>query len=104
MTSAASMEIDAAMLKPEEFAILPWSWIPADREMLEGIGECGFNLAGFVAPEALDAVQAAGLCFQLYTTLAYGGRGISYFTYLTHRGGHSRLSLPHDTRPQPEDP
>ena len=22
-----------------------------------------------------------GLCFQLYTTLAYGGRGISYFTY-----------------------
>jgi hypothetical protein len=49
------------MLQPEEFAILPWSWIPADREVLDGIRACGFNLAGFVAPEALDAVQAAGL-------------------------------------------
>lgn len=49
------------MLSPEEFAVLPWSWVPADREVLDGIRECGFNMAGFVAPEALDAVQAAGL-------------------------------------------
>lgn len=49
------------MLPPEEFAILPWSWVPADAEVLAGIRDCGFNLAGFVAPEALDAVQAAGL-------------------------------------------
>ncbi len=49
------------MVQPEEFAILPWSWVPADAEVLAGIRDCGFNLAGFVAPEALDAVQAAGL-------------------------------------------
>ena len=49
------------MLSPEQFAILPWSWVPADSEVLRGIRECGFDLAGFVSPEALDAVQAAGL-------------------------------------------
>jgi len=35
---------------------------------------------------------AAGLRFQLYTTLAYGGRGISYFTYFTPPTGNYRLA------------
>jgi hypothetical protein len=34
---------------------------------------------------------AAGLRFQLYTTLAYGARGISYFTYFTPNIGNYRL-------------
>jgi hypothetical protein len=34
----------------------------------------------------------AGLRFQLYTTLAYGGRGISYFTYFTPTVGNYRLA------------
>ena len=34
----------------------------------------------------------AGLRFQLYTTLAYGGRGISYFTYVTPDVGNYRLA------------
>jgi hypothetical protein len=34
----------------------------------------------------------AGLRFQLYTTLAYGGRGISYFTYFTPSAGNYRLA------------
>jgi hypothetical protein len=46
---------------PEQFAILPWGGTPGDAATLQGIRDCGFNLAGFVAPEALDAVQAAGL-------------------------------------------
>lgn len=33
----------------------------------------------------------AGLRFQLYTTLAYGARGISYFTYFTPNIGNYRL-------------
>lgn len=45
----------------DDFAILPWSWVPADGDALEEIRDCGFNLAGFVAPEALDAVHGAGL-------------------------------------------
>lgn len=55
---------DGSRLNPEDFAILPWGWTPADAESLASIRECGFNLAGFVAPEHLDAVAAAGLkCF-----------------------------------------
>ena len=34
----------------------------------------------------------AGLRFQLYTTLAYGGRGIAYFTYFAPEIGNYRLS------------
>jgi len=48
-------------LEAEEFAILPWGWTPGDRDALRGIRECGFNLAGFVAPEHLDVVKEAGL-------------------------------------------
>lgn len=35
---------------------------------------------------------AAGFRFQLYTTLAYGGRGISYFTYFSPTTGNYRLA------------
>ncbi len=34
----------------------------------------------------------AGLRFQMYTTLAYGGRGISYFTYFAPDVGNYRLA------------
>lgn len=34
----------------------------------------------------------AGFRFQLYTTLAYGGRGISYFTYFSPKIGNYRLA------------
>ncbi len=46
---------------PEDFAILPWSGVPGDADTLREIRQCGFNLAGFVAPEDLDAVADAGL-------------------------------------------
>ncbi len=49
------------LLKPEEFAVLPWGGTSGDAQVLETIRDCGFNLAGFVAPEHLDAVAAAGL-------------------------------------------
>ena len=34
----------------------------------------------------------AGLRFEVYTTLAYGGRGISYFTYFAPKMGNYRLA------------
>ena len=52
---------DIPRVAPEDFAILPWGGTPAEPEILAGIHECGFNLAGFVAPEGLDAVHAAKL-------------------------------------------
>ena len=52
---------DMPMLKPEEFAVLPWSWTTGGRAAFREIRECGFNLAGFVKPDALNAVRDAGL-------------------------------------------
>jgi len=65
----AAVRLDAAApatgpegtLAPEDFAILPWSGTQPDPGILREIRECGFNLAGFVRPEGLDAVAAAGL-------------------------------------------
>lgn len=52
------------MLTPEEFMILPWGWTPGDAQILKEIKDCGFNMAGFVTPEYVDAVRKAGLkCF-----------------------------------------
>jgi len=51
----------ARSISPSVFAILPWGSTPGDPELLEGIRDCGFNLAGFVSPDALDAVAQAGL-------------------------------------------
>ena len=61
MLVPASAEERDTMPKPEDFAILPWSWVPNDPVQLQWIRECGFNLAGFASPDALDAVRAAGL-------------------------------------------
>jgi len=52
---------DSSMLSPEEFVILPWGWTSGDADAIRQIRECGFNLAGFVAPEHLDYVSEAGL-------------------------------------------
>lgn len=55
-------EADASdRLTPEQFPILPWGWTPGDKELIEGIKECGFNLAGFVAPDTVDLAYEAGL-------------------------------------------
>jgi hypothetical protein len=48
-------------VKPEDFAILPWGHTPGEEKVLGDIKNCGFNLAGFVSPDGLDAVAAAGL-------------------------------------------
>src|SRR5262245_29271452 len=43
------------------FPIMPWNSPPNDPAVLKKIHECGFTLAGFVPPSALDACQKAGL-------------------------------------------
>lgn len=51
-------------LAPEDFLIMPWGWTPGDAQALKDIKDCGFNMAGFVAPEHVKLVQKAGLkCF-----------------------------------------
>src|ERR1043166_5380714 len=43
------------------FPIMPWNSPPNDPAVLKKIHVCGFTLAGFVPPGALDACQDAGL-------------------------------------------
>jgi hypothetical protein len=43
------------------FPIMPWNSPPADPSVLKKIHDCGFTLAGFVPPSALDACASAGL-------------------------------------------
>lgn len=50
-----------AWLPPEQFAFLAWNRSHGDRRTFEEMRECGFNLAGFVQPDQLDDVAAAGL-------------------------------------------
>jgi len=63
-TAGSSTGREVKYLKPEEFAILAWGDVPADRELVRGIYECGFNLAGIVPVERLDMIREVGLkCF-----------------------------------------
>ncbi len=65
-------------LAPEDFAILPWGGTPGDRAVLEEIRACGFNLAGFVSPEGVPAVAAAGLkCILSDASLHVGDDAVS---------------------------
>ena len=43
------------------FPIMPWNGPPNDPAVFKKIKECGFTVAGFVPPAALDNCQAAGL-------------------------------------------
>lgn len=56
---------DAFSLEPAAgtniFPIMPWNSAPNDPGVLKKIRDCGFTVAGFVAPSALDACAAAGL-------------------------------------------
>ncbi len=64
-TLCAAM-VSALMLLPAAgeapfFPIMPGSRVPNDLAVLKRIKDCGFTVAGFVAPETLDACQRAGL-------------------------------------------
>ena len=64
--AAAATTGDKPMLKPIEFAIMPWDDVPDDPNVLEDVRKCGFNLAGFAHAEDLDMVSKAGLQCLVY--------------------------------------
>jgi hypothetical protein len=43
------------------FPIMAWDWPPNDLAAMKRLRDCGFTLAGFVPPEALDNCARAGL-------------------------------------------
>lgn len=59
--SAFSQTEKPSRLSPEEFVIIPWDWPTGDPATLKDLYDCGFNVAGFVAIEDLDAVAQAGM-------------------------------------------
>ncbi len=59
--SAFSQTKNTARLSPEEFVIIPWDWPTGDSATLKDLYDCGFNVAGFVGMEDLDAVAEAGM-------------------------------------------
>src|SRR5436190_6732080 len=50
-----------AVAQTNFFPIMPWNSPPNDPEVLKKIHDCGFTIAGFVAPSGLDNCQKAGL-------------------------------------------
>jgi hypothetical protein len=45
----------------EFFPVMAWDHVPNDPAVIKKIRECGFTVAGFAPPAALDACQAEGL-------------------------------------------
>ncbi len=43
------------------FPVMPWNYAPNERPVLEKIKECGFTVAGFVAPATLNTCRKVGL-------------------------------------------
>jgi len=51
-----------AASEPENFfPVMPWNSVPNDRAVIDKIKECGFTVAGFVAPKTLKTCRKAGI-------------------------------------------
>ena len=68
-----------------------WSNLEAVRAACKKHGIEFWNIVLAVAHFNYRELNAADLRFQAYTTLAYGGRGLAYFTYFTPSLGNYRM-------------
>jgi hypothetical protein len=68
-----------------------WSNLEAVRAACQKNDIEFWNIVLSVAHFSYRELNAADFRFQVYTTLAYGGRGISYFTYVTPATGNYRM-------------
>jgi len=68
-----------------------WSNLEAVRAASRKHGLEFWNIVLSAAHFSYRELNAADYRFQVYTTLAYGGRGISYFTYFTPATGNYRM-------------
>jgi len=68
-----------------------WSNLEAVRAACQRHGLEFWNIVLASAHFSYRELNAADFRFQVYTTLAYGGRGISYFTYFTPATGNYRM-------------
>jgi hypothetical protein len=68
-----------------------WSNLEAVRAACKKHGLEFWNIVLASAHFSYRELNAADYLFQVYTTLAYGGRGLSYFTYFTPAWGNYRM-------------
>src|ERR1017187_3309480 len=69
-----------------------WTNLEAVRAACQKHGIEFWNIVLSVAHFSYREPSASDLRFEAYTTLAYGGRGISYFTYFTSGTGNYRMA------------
>jgi hypothetical protein len=69
-----------------------WSNLEAVRASSRKHGLDFWNIVLSVAHFNYRETSAADFRFQVYTTLAYGGRGLAYFTYFAPQVGNYRLA------------
>jgi hypothetical protein len=69
-----------------------WTNLEAVRDACQKHGIEFWNIVLSVAHFSYRELNAADFRFEVYTTLAYGGRGISYFTYVTSSTGNYRMA------------
>jgi len=69
-----------------------WTNLESVRAACRKHGIEFWNIVLSVAHFSYRELSAADFRFQVYTTLAYGGRGISYFTYVSPSTGNYRMA------------
>ena len=69
-----------------------WQNLASMRAAAKKCGRPFWNIVLSVAHFNYREPSAADLRFQVYTTLAFGGRGIAYFTYFAPQVGNYRLA------------
>ncbi|MDB6027257.1 MAG: hypothetical protein JWM68_3480 [Verrucomicrobiales bacterium] len=57
----SSFRLSAAPEPEKFFPVMPWNYVPDDKAVVQKIKDCGFTVAGFVAPDTLKTIHAAGL-------------------------------------------
>jgi hypothetical protein len=72
-TTMIAATVEKPMLKPSDFAIMPWDDVPDDMAALKDIRDCGFNLAGFAHAEDLDTISKVGLQCLVYSEVSDAG-------------------------------
>jgi hypothetical protein len=69
------VSFDALPIHAEEsdvfFPIMPWNEVPDDAAIIRKIKDCGFTVAGFVSPEALETCGKAGIKGIVYDPRIY---------------------------------
>ncbi|HEY1787891.1 MAG TPA: hypothetical protein VGJ73_07030 [Verrucomicrobiae bacterium] len=68
-----SLVVLSAAAKPSDifFPIMPWNEVPDDRGMIDQIKQCGFTIAGFVSPDALETCHKVGIKGIVYDPSIY---------------------------------